>query len=276
LGDYLEFLKSRPDQFEVVPVPGAAADVFMVMNVAGNATVVAPSWGHWRKVKEEQRRAAKKESDWGPRRQGPYSTSGSKPWGCKVESQEDAPGVATVREQNQSWGRANKWQRGRPVWLDEISKPLPPMKPVRIVSPTVIEPPRAAVAVSLSPPDMTSGTGSEAMEEELPLPYAEGAGQSDGESDGADLPFVIDATGDLHPTASSPAPEAGAEAAPEEADRTDMDEEDKDGADDDDDLPFVVDVEGSSSMTAADEAEGGRKKPELNVWSLIADAPAEP
>lgn len=292
LGDYLKFVLSRPDQFEIVTVPGAPPEVFLIQNVAGNATVVAPAWRSWSQVKQEERRGVKTEGHRGEHRQGPYSTSGSVPWrgACKDEWKRQGSPMA-AKDEKQTWGRANKWDNrsrvGRPTWLDEISKPLPPMKPVRTVSAAASEPPKSEASTTSSEPKAGLEPRSSQIDEAPPSTLLHEAGQSDGESDCADLPFVIDSVGDLQPEAGAQAAEADPEALAAHLGDPNtlsfhgenpptMEDASDDGGDSP--LPFVIDV-GGASATAPGGAPGagnssqssGEKKKDndLNVWSLI-------
>jgi hypothetical protein len=158
LGDYLDFIRSRPDQFLLVPVSGNDT----VVNVAGTATVKAAAWGSWRKDwkvkservktegagynednpdldKTEQEKWAEAEPLLGRKRPATTVTGGT-PWSklqkTEATSPRDAPlksHVAAPKEDG-DWSKANSWRRYKPLNMEVLAQPLPPMRPVRDTS----------------------------------------------------------------------------------------------------------------------------------------------
>jgi len=204
LGDYIEFLRSRPDQFLLVPLSGSNGFIdkrpgdpssYAVVDVAGAVTVKAGVWGSW-KVKSEQEwkvksEKVKVEGGWGskmevektqreqwneaeplPSLKRPCSSMpAGTPWG-KLQKTEVAfvprqsqPSPGDVGRGDGEWCKANAWKRSQPLSMEPLTTPLPPMRPVRNMSSIP-----GAVADSSAPdrPPVTEAANAAADEDEEP------------------------------------------------------------------------------------------------------------
>lgn len=205
LGDYMEFLRSRPDQFLLVPLSGSNGFIdkrpgdpssYTVVNVAGAVTVKAGVWGSWKvkseKVQVEGGFGSKQEVEktqkeqWNeaeplPSLKRPYnSMPAGTPWGKLQKTQ----GSSVPRQAQPSpgeWSKANGWKRSQPLSMEPLTTPLPPMRPVRNISAI----PGAAPDKSTPDTPPVTEAANDAAEEEEP----------DCDDSGDDDCFVVDVIG---------------------------------------------------------------------------------